>query len=96
MSRHTPGPWRVEIWNYSGRDTVPTIQTDSDAVAQTCHLWRDGRDDSEEVAANARLIAAAPELLAFVQDAAGPFGTDGDPENWGYRARALLAKLEIP
>lgn len=45
------------------------VQTGKDAVAEMCSLWRPGRsiDDMEEEAANALLIAAAPELLENLQ-----------------------------
>ena len=60
---HTPGPWRIETWIYQNAREVVTIQTDKDAIATAYNLWRDGDDSTFEVMANARLIAAAPELL---------------------------------
>ena len=71
---HTSGPWRVENWKYPNskevarRDGIVTIVTESDAIAQLCNLWRPDDDPAEtisknEVMANARLIAAAPEML---------------------------------
>ncbi len=60
---HTPGPWRIDTWIYQNAREVVTIQTDKDAIATACNLWRDGDDSTFEVMANARLIAAAPELL---------------------------------
>jgi hypothetical protein len=72
MNKHTPGPWRLEWWEYKGRpEPVLTVRTDADAVAQVMGLWRDGADDSDERQANARLIAAAPDLidqLEFARD----------------------------
>ena len=61
MSKHTSGPWRansamqvVRGWNYSDH-VVATVS------AQL--LWHENRNkEQEEVDANARLIAAAPEL----------------------------------
>ena len=68
MNKHTPGPWRLEWWEYKGRrEPVLTVRTDADAVAQVMGLWRDGADDSDERQANARLIAAAPDLLAALE-----------------------------
>jgi hypothetical protein len=55
-TQHTPGPWRAEGWNnlvvnsYTG-DTI-IIQPGGSEYAKL-----------EELQANARLIAAAPELL---------------------------------
>ena len=69
MNKHTPGPWRLEWWEYKGRpEPVLTVRTDADAVAQVMGLWRDGADDSDERQANARLIAAAPDLLAALEE----------------------------
>ena len=67
-TKHTPGPWNVESWVYktAGRENVPTITTAYDAIAEASPLWcPDDREDEreEERAANARLIAAAPDLL---------------------------------
>jgi hypothetical protein len=64
---HTQGPWRVENWIYQNAREVVTIQTDKDAIATACNLWRDGDDSTFEVTANARLIAAAPDLLAALE-----------------------------
>lgn len=63
MSAHTPGPWRVEPdrranGNYQIRADIPG-QTGALYVAQTIGGLRDGAE-----AANAHLIAAAPDLLA--------------------------------
>lgn len=59
-TKHTPGPWKVEnhrglkqVWNQNTH--VATINLDHEAAA-VC-------DDD----ANANLIAAAPDLIAFAQ-----------------------------
>jgi len=69
-SRHTPGPWTIEdredrllIWSDGRHDYIASLPADIDGL------------DSEEVAANvrkeqeanARLIAAAPDLLAALE-----------------------------
>jgi hypothetical protein len=66
---YTPGPWRVETWNY-GKSTgsereVPTIQTDRDAIAQALDLWPPDERQAERDA-NARLIARAPTMHALL------------------------------
>ncbi|MDT4853095.1 hypothetical protein FQZ97_873490 [compost metagenome] len=62
MSRHTPGPWR-----YQGPDDFMDFNIlhngDSLAVAAVVSNMR----NLEEIAANARLVAAAPDLLAALQ-----------------------------
>lgn len=58
MSEHTPGPWiAIGTWVEHPDDNTPDIcNCDPFSMAQ------EGRSD-EEVCANARLIAAAPEML---------------------------------
>jgi len=73
-TKHTPGPWSLEHWDYGeGRpdETMPTICTDDTAVAQVLAIFRpDDADHGEsERDANARLIAAAPDLLAACEAA---------------------------
>jgi hypothetical protein len=81
---HTQGPWRIETWIYQNAREVVTIQTDKDAIATACNLWRDGDDSTFEVMANARLIAAAPDLLAALESLAiglSPASVDMQREN---------------
>jgi len=59
---HTPGPWKV-FWAKGHQHMFIGIGTeDGEGITS---IWR---SNSEEAAANARLIAAAPELLAALQD----------------------------
>lgn len=58
--RHTPGPWAVAEASY-GWDHFAAIVT-QDGIVATCHLAALSRDYSQ-TAADAHLIAAAPELL---------------------------------
>jgi len=53
--KHTPGPWRIELYeNFIVSGTI--------SIATTCH-----NPDRETTKANARLIAAAPDLLEALQ-----------------------------
>lgn len=54
MTQHTPGPWVV---NPSQLDQIAT------AAAKQEIAWATGLNDQHETIANARLIAAAPDLL---------------------------------
>lgn len=54
MSKHTPGPWKAEDLNNMGGAIVTA---GSREVARTWGY------DMADMAANARLIAAAPEML---------------------------------
>ena len=90
MSKHTKGPWdRIIADGYTVRH--PQIYSDTGPVANATWLG-DGRLD--ELNANARLIAAAPELLWVVRLAISPFYGKPDSEcpNWVKPARAAIAK----
>ena len=91
MSKHTPGPWVVAgpnlidqadagIWGSGEFDFV------------ICDMQRDGYEDAEQ-GANARLIAAAPDLLEALEyclDCLGDeFALPADCQN---NARAAIAK----
>lgn len=67
MSAHTPGPWFVTS---SGQPHDLVTSTHDDGLDDdVCEVYG-GNDDSDEVrAANAHLIAAAPELLAALKEA---------------------------
>lgn len=82
MSKHTPGPWEVGPQHHG---QVAVWQSDFPAVVATC-----GRQDDAE--ANARLIAAAPDLLAALKETlrASPMGPHVK------MAQAAIAKAEQP
>lgn len=69
MSEHTPGPWT--ILTVAGpvpadqRNDRAIMDGDGQIIAEAFH--RVGPDDWAPVEANARLIAAAPELLAAAE-----------------------------
>lgn len=84
MSAHTPGPWSAD------HDNVRT-PADGGMVAKVAG------DTDAQAYANARLIAAAPDLLAALRDLVS---AEGLPEGYANRAmlidaaRAALAKAE--
>ena len=74
MSTHTPGKWIADVWDYS-HATPPrkdlNIQTDTQLVATLqCDYTGDNpyTIPQTQAEANARLIAAAPELLEALRD----------------------------
>ena len=101
MSAHTPGPWRI-----TDRYGVLTDQVGIDGRT-VCTVWarqqghRPSGVDTEpwpEGEANARLIAAAPELLDALRAAVDLYGKPGGPWNvpgsvgtWIEQARAAIA-----
>lgn len=64
---HTPGPWTIE----EDEDALGTFVHAADVVARID--WS-GRTPDETEQANARLIAAAPDLLAALGDCADLLG----------------------
>lgn len=61
MAGHTKGPWKV-TWDERG-EIVRTCDATGRPIAS---MWLNGDDPK----ANARLIAAAPDLLAALEDCA--------------------------
>jgi hypothetical protein len=84
---HTPGPWvAVGEWVEHPDSDIPDIcRCDPEAMDQE-HLGR----SYFEAAANARLIAAAPELLAAAQRALRVLKTQGE----SVRPSNVLGALE--
>lgn|SRR5678816_98780 len=103
MSGHTPGPWTLD------RDTWSIRDERTYRVAR-CSFAKDGASmklSNEEREANARLIAAAPELLdrlrrmaTALSTAASYIARDTDRgiadafEAEANQARALIAQVE--
>ena len=81
MSKHTPGPWRVVQ-----DPTNLSLQVYGQTLA-LFECWR--RSDEQTELANARLIAAAPDLLEALE-----FVIRGVPDTWEgvQKARAAIAK----
>lgn len=91
MSKHSPGPWR---WDEGGIAYGTVLRDANDGeVLQGYDDGNDGRyvrgkvDVSE---ADARLIAAAPELLALVRRMADPLGICDEDRD---AARDLIARI---
>lgn len=62
MSKHTPGPW--EVFPFKGDGKRIAIFGNQKWYPGKAFCWVDHDDvDHEEMEANARLIAAAPEML---------------------------------
>jgi hypothetical protein len=77
MSKHTPGPWKAQPrefpegqWFLEGQwEVVSTCKTERLIAEAAPHI------DSDSEEANARLIAAAPELLEALEYLAAIAGT---------------------
>lgn len=90
MSKHTPGPWKATF--KAGTYLIQSPEWRTIALA--------GYTDSEDDA-NARLIAAAPDLLEAIRSMVDMFerhidgreGPDDAAARWD-KARAAIAKAE--
>ena len=102
MSKHTPGPWwamkqgetltGAPVFRIATHDSKPGIE-DSYAVGAWTNYYR----NPHEAAANARLIAVAPEMLDSLR-AITTYYIIGDHspkmDTLITTARALIAKVE--
>jgi hypothetical protein len=90
MSKHTPGPWQV----FTTKDGTRFIGIgDADGVGVTdprFGLWRGG----QEREANARLIAAAPDLLEALKWAIERLDLLAEQSDRAETARAAIIKAE--
>ena len=85
MNKHTPGPWRVvDSWN----DYMVESQNGEEII------WQDGPHNTPTInEANARLIAAAPDLLEALEHMlhrAHPAYVDDD-----FMQEKLITAIEI-
>ena len=68
----TPGPWTIEEY---GDDDSPALVIHKDTETRICFMATPGsHGDPEIISANARLIAAAPDLLAALELGIGAVG----------------------
>ena len=87
MSAHTPGPWRV---------TGPNVRAGDALVAIVTNHWADEPTPDDEKASTARLIAAAPELLAALSAMLGAAELDAlDDTSNVWRSLMLDAHAAI-
>lgn len=102
MSKHTPGPWRSYPCNLEKYSQVITAKgamvqvaitglNHHDQVAMTKEVYGDRTTyaPGEETMANARLIAAAPDLLEALQAVTVGYRC---PDIWLGQVRAAIAK----
>lgn len=93
MSAHTPGPWLIG----RGADGFPIVHTAPDSFSPSgqgvAHVCK--RPMTQEHTANARLIAAAPELLAALKYLVAEAPDDLDDDYNPHTAPLALARAAI-
>lgn len=66
QSKHTPGEWEIIRRGTGPLDSI-TIRRNYTSGSYVAEINPEPTDDPQEVKANARLIATAPELLEVVK-----------------------------
>ena len=101
--KHTPGPWQISRGRAGKNGTSLTIWRNDegpnagDDEGNTNWSWIAQHIHSE---ADARLIAASPDMLAALKEAVAVHGTparflpDEEEHSWCAVARAAIAKAE--
>jgi hypothetical protein len=84
---HTPGPWGIGDYD-DGHECV--IEA-SESKRMICECYEDGEEHTDEDRANARLIAAAPDLLDACKEV---LRCAALPELWAAPIRAAIAKAD--
>lgn len=92
MSKHTKGPWEVVRTDAGIIVRTESAKKTRAGASRYAAIGGFDRSDPEQLAealANARLIAAAPELLEALKDLLEQTGIDGW---WAEKARDAIAK----
>ncbi len=93
MSKYTPGPWRIS--RTSGMEIF--ISHDHDQPNRVPGYFAEVRrftSDNEQVEANARLIASAPELLEALELVISTYEEGGWPGATMTIVRAAVSKAK--
>jgi hypothetical protein len=91
LKKHTPGPWKpMRSQSYGPLNTV--YGPDKKSVAS---LGNARMRSTEEMEANTRLIAAAPELLRTLKDAVALLGCDHPKANHCAVCTEAKAAIEL-
>jgi len=98
-TKHTPGPWTRDGGNISGEwETGEQVTIAITGVTRFCGDESGGPRDTRmkaENKANARLIAAAPELLAALKNLHALIDTNALIESYNCKGKAANAKIMI-
>jgi len=94
MNKHTPGPWRLnENNNWKTNPFSITVRKPGVHSTTIVNIPTRMTVPPQEQQANARLIAAAPDLLEALQTLPqGPLYTDDEINLWVEKASAAIDK----
>lgn len=102
-TKHTPGPWTVTADGAGWHIECAPERVHSVAYIRAEIGEEDPDTSDDEKEANASLIAAAPELLAALQEVTMMLDSlfnvrvnEPDPDSISGRARAAIAKATTP
>ena len=94
-TKHTSGPWTIECGKNYSNEIVGKSKTGKDWVLARTTAAKVGRDQDD---ANARLIAAAPDLLEALKEAQDYIASEERAYEMvnpvAVMARAAIAKAE--
>ena len=97
MNKHTPGPWAIDFGGTIGHiKSVATVKTNEDNYMTPTVARYDVKTPSlseEEKKANARLIAAAPDMYEFIKRYVGS-DYPGDLISFN-EAQKIIAKIDL-
>lgn len=107
--KHTRGPWSVCYYDAGDRDyydhmgPCPSIQAPDDQDCAIVHwdgfkqqYWASANGNQKQIEANARLIAAAPDLLAACQAYVKAYDETTGTIHVNGKMRAAIAKATEP
>lgn len=80
MAEHTPGPWKPLWDNSTGEVFIAPVDADSNIVGDCVATLDELNISQAELGANARLIAAAPDLLCAAQTLIAAYGFPNNPD----------------
>jgi len=96
-TKHTPGPWYVGSGTYEGRNIYSVASVTDDEGFTYQPIVASAEDDGIKCwDANARLIAAAPDLLEALQEMVRTFAKNHAPAVDVARAAIARATGEQP
>jgi hypothetical protein len=93
-TRHTPGPWDISWGTYQDGEGHEVCEYRKQGQPLACIAKVNFHDDQDgETKANARLIAASPELLDAVKMARGFMAMFKDGSSWTDEAKSYAETL---